>query len=558
LAAAAPWPAHLVTGGGIVIAVSLTAARSRWLSSPGGRWSHGRRWLPAGDSVWWLALVAAAFTASQLVFVSQRLGLSWDETVYVSQVSAHAPAAWFDPARARGIPLLVAPVALLTSSVRALRVYLSVASGLGLFLALLAWRQLQPARVLALAGLIFGGLWTAQYYGPQAMPDLWVALSGLAAVGLYLQASTRLGLRASARLGLGASARPGAGGASVPGRPGKQDDAGQGAQPPAARARGALAGLAACMAFAALVRPGDTVFLAAPLVLAPLVVRSWRRWQLPAAALAGLVAGGAEWVIEAYVRFGGPLARLHDAGGEQGGFGLHLAVWDELRAINGPTLCRPCTVGWRQPELSLWWLALPVLVTLGILAVRRAGRLGPALLPAVCGLCVAAQYLLLINYAAPRFLLPAYALLAVPVAAGLAGLISGASARFRAPAAVAVVCCLALQLVAQHLVLDHEVRGTITFHNDYTRIVADLRDLGIRSPCLIKGEQFIPIAFYAGCASAPRARGIRPPGQVAVLEYPGARPPRYARHWQLHKLSGTRVLKLVAYLPEHDGIRPGT
>ena len=129
-----------------MIAVSLTAARSRWLSSPGGRWSHGRRWLPAGDSVWWLALVAAAFTASQLVFVSQRLGLSWDETVYVSQVSAHAPAAWFDPARARGIPLLVAPVALLTSSVRALRVYLSVASGLGLFLALLAWRQ--PGRTL--------------------------------------------------------------------------------------------------------------------------------------------------------------------------------------------------------------------------------------------------------------------------------------------------------------------------------------------------------------------------------------------------------------------------
>jgi hypothetical protein len=85
--------------------------------------------------------VAAAFTVSQLAFVSQRLGLSWDETVYVSQVSAHAPAAYFDPARSRGIPLLVAPVTLLTSSVRALRIYLSVASGLGLFLALLAWRR---------------------------------------------------------------------------------------------------------------------------------------------------------------------------------------------------------------------------------------------------------------------------------------------------------------------------------------------------------------------------------------------------------------------------------
>jgi hypothetical protein len=548
LAVAAPWPEHLVTGGGIVVTVSLTAARSRWLSSPGGRRSQGRGWLPKGDSVWWLALVAAAFTASQLVFVSQRLGLSWDETVYVSQLSAHAPAAYFDPARARGIPLLVAPVTLLTSSVLALRVYLSAASGLGLFLALLAWRRLRPVRVLALAGLVFGGLWTAEYYGPQAMPDLWVALSGLAAVGLFLQASARLGAG-------GTSA--GAGGTYAPGRPGTQEDAGHAARLPAARAWGALAGLAACMAFAALVRPGDAVFLAAPLAAAPLAVRSWRRWQLPAATLAGLAAGGAEWVIEAYVRFGGPLARLHDAGGEQGGFGLHPAVWDELRAINGPTLCRPCTVGWRQPELGLWWLALPVLVTLGVFAARRAGRLGAALLPAACGLCVAAQYLLLINYAAPRFLLPAYALLALPVADGLAGLVSGVRAQFRAPAAVAVGCCLALQLLAQHLVLDHEVRGTITFHDDYARIVADLRRLGIRSPCLIKGEQFIPIAFYAGCASAPSPAGIPHPDQVAVLENPGVRPPRYARHWQLHKLPGTRVLKLVAYLPEHDGIARG-
>ncbi len=46
------------------------------------------------------------------------------------------------------------------------------------------------------------------------------------------------------------------------------------------------------------------------------------------------------------------------------------------------------------------------------------------------------------------------------------------------------------------------------FHQDYSHAVADLRHLGIRPPCLIKGEQYIPIAFYAGCASAP---GLRPP-----------------------------------------------
>jgi hypothetical protein len=264
---------------------------------------------------------------------------------------------------------MVAPVTLVTSSVRALRIYLSVASGLGLFLALLAWRRLRPGWVLALAGLIFGGLWTAEYYGPQAMPDLWVAVSALAAAGLYLQANARLGTS-------------GASGPGGPGQPGVSAHAGSRA------ARGPLAGLAACMAFAALVRPGDAVFLAVPLAVAPLVIRSWRHWQLPAAIAAGLVAGCTEWVIEAYLRFGGPLSRLHEAGGEQGGLGLHFAVWDELRALNGPTLCRPCTVGWRQPELGLWWLALPALVALGLLAARRAGRPGTALLPAVCGFSI--------------------------------------------------------------------------------------------------------------------------------------------------------------------------
>ena len=72
---------------------------------------RGRAARAGPDSGWWLVAVGAAFTAAELLFVSPRMGLSWDESVYVSQVSGHAPAAWFDPARARGVPLLVAPVA---------------------------------------------------------------------------------------------------------------------------------------------------------------------------------------------------------------------------------------------------------------------------------------------------------------------------------------------------------------------------------------------------------------------------------------------------------------
>src|SRR5436305_1745860 len=96
-----------------------------------------------------------------------------------------------------------------------------------------------------------------------------------------------------------------------------------------------------------------------------------RRWRPAAAVAGGLLAGGAEWVIEAYARFGGVAGRLRAAGAEQGGFGLYFALPDELRALNGPTLCRPCTIGLRYPALDLWWFLLPALVTVGVLAARR-------------------------------------------------------------------------------------------------------------------------------------------------------------------------------------------
>jgi hypothetical protein len=474
---------------------------------------HGRAAWAGPDSGWWLVAVGAAFTTAELLFVSPRTGLSWDESVYVSQVSGHVPAAWFDPARARGVPVLVAPVTALTGSVAALRVYLSLACGLGLTVALWTWRWLRPAWVLGLAGVMFGGLWVAQYYGPQAMPDMWSALGGLAAVGCFLRGGNK-----------------------------------------------ALAGLVASVAFVTLVRPGDAVYLAVPLLAAAVI---WRRWRPAAAVVGGLLAGGAEWVIEAYARFGGVAGRLRAAGAEQGGFGLHFTLPAELRALNGPTLCRPCTIGLRYPELDLWWFLLPALVTIGILAVRwvappgprRPGQpdagapgmspLGSALLPAVCGLCLAAQYMFMISYAAPRFLLPAYALLAIPAADGLAFLVTGMGTDLRPAMTAVVTCFLVVQLVAQHLVLDHEAGGTVTFHDDYARIAAELAGHGVRPPCLIRGVQYIPIAYDAGCASAgAAARNVA----VAVIVQSGRRPPSYARNWRAYPVTGTKILKVNAYI----------
>ena len=270
------------------------AGLAGWPRAAGGRVSRS-------ESLWWLVGVAAAFTAAQLIFVAPRLGLSWDETVYVSQVSVHAPAAYFDPARARGIPVLVAPVTMLTSSVLA-PADLPVGCVRGRPLPRTAGlARLRPARQLALAGVFFAGLWTAEYYGPQAMPDLWEALSSLAATGLFLQAAAPAGASGARPVDAagGSAAGTGAAAVSVP------------AAAPLRRRLAPLAGLAACVAVAALVRPGDALYLAAALGIAVIAVPRWRQWQLLAAIVAGFAAGAAQWVIEAYLRFGGPLNRLH-------------------------------------------------------------------------------------------------------------------------------------------------------------------------------------------------------------------------------------------------------
>ncbi len=493
----------------------ISPARTGAARPPTSRGGGRAGWTvpPAADSVWWIVGVAAAFSIAQLIIVAPHLGLSWDEVVYISQLSARAPAAALDPARARGVSLLVAPVTMLTGSILALRTYLSLLSGAGLLLALLAWRRLRPAWLLALAGLCYASLWTAQYYGPQAMPDEWVAFSVLGAVGLFLRA---------------------AGTAQVP-RAG----------------RGALAGLAACLAAAALVRPGDALYVGAALGAAVLGVRRWRRPALLAAVVVGFAAGAAEWAIEAYVRYGGLTARLHAAAAEQGGFGWHLGWWDELRALNGPTLCRPCTIGLRYPELSVWWLALPVIVAAGVLAARRAGRLESSLLAACCGLAAAAQYLFLINYAAPRFLLPAYLLLAIPVADALAALLAARPGR--SAGATLVVVALVAQVLVQQVVLAHQVREKIVFFGAFAEIAADLHRLGVRPPCLVRGEQEVPVAFYAGCASTPSAVAVRrahPRVRVAILVRPGEPVPRYARGWPRHDLRGIRspTLRFTAYV----------
>ncbi|MFS4097896.1 hypothetical protein [Streptomyces sp. AF1A] len=457
-----------------------------------------------------LAAVAVAFTLAQLLLVRPGMGLGWDETVYVSQVGAHAPAAYFSAPRARGVSVLVAPVAAWSSSTALLRTYLAALSGLALLLALRAWRGLFPVRVLALAGALFASLWVTLFYGPQAMPNYWVAVGALAAVACFLRA-----------------------------RAGRADHA-------------ALWGLAASAALMALMRPMDAVWVVLPLFALGVVRRP--RWPLLVLS-AGLAAGAAEWVVEAYVSYGGLAHRLSAGSAIQGGLGWHLAVVDQLRSLGGRTLCRPCTGALPSPLVTAWWFVLPVLAALGPALAVRARRTAAAL-PLACAATAAFPYLFLIGYAAPRFLLPAYALLALPVAVALLRLMTAPRRPWR-PVAVTLLCVgLAIHLAVQLSVLVPTARGATASHQGYARAADALHRLGVRPPCLLTGDDAIPIAFYAGCASAATAghnanatadaiarTALREP--VAALVPTGSRPPGYARDWTWVPLDGRRLYYAV-------------
>ncbi|MFI6120748.1 hypothetical protein ACIBCU_12955 [Streptomyces sp. NPDC051064] len=407
----------------------------------------------------WLTAVASVFAAVQLAFVVPGSGLAWDETVYVSQVGGNAPPAFFSAPRARGISYLVAPVAALTPSTTALRIYLALLSAAALVLALWIWRKVLPTPVLVGTGALFGGLWPTLFYGPAAMPNLWCALGALAATGWVVRAL---------REGAGPTETAGAG---------------------------------VAVALVALMRPADGFWLALPLALAVSVVPGRRLPRMCAALVGGLVAGCAPWAAEAYVRYGGLRARLHRAGEIQGGLGWNFAVDDHLRSLAGRTLCRPCDIGWENPATAVWWVALPLLTAGGIAAARRAGRGATALLATATGLSTAVPYLFLVEYAAPRFLLPAYALLAVPVAEHVAHLYARTRHSRRPAGAAALTLALAAHLTVQLSVLSHVVRISHATTAEFAAVAGALNRLGVRPPCVVSGDHAVPIAYYAGCAS---------------------------------------------------------
>ncbi len=176
-----------------------------------------------------------------------------------------------------------------------------------------------------------------------------------------------------------------------------------------------------------------------------------------------------------------------------------------------------------------------------------------------CAVALAVPYLLLLDYAAPRFLLPSYALLALPVAdlaARAAGAVRAGGRRY---AVVGLLCAL----LAAHLTVQlKELRVNTADARDtvvrYRRAADELGRLGVRAPCLVTGPRAQPVAYEAGCVSAQTMGNNRSHTTAQIVDAASRVPtallydtndpylPPYARAWHPHPLPGTDWL---AYVP---------
>lgn len=411
----------------------------------------------------WLIAVAVAFLAAQVALMGS-LPLGWDESIYASQTDPRRPALEFTAPRARGMSWLAAPVQAVTGSIVALRIVLAVVSSAALFGAYALWLRLGARGSVPLAALGLTTLWVTIFYGPTLMPNVLVALAAVVATATLLGAA------------LGRSGR-------------------------ALPWLGALA-----IAVATLARPGDVAPIGGGLAL---VVLAHRPWRTRAVALlgplvAGGVAGALPWIVESELRYGGTLARVHRALSTQG-TGERFVPDYQLRALDGPLLCRPCDRSANPiPPLGvvLWGVCLLLVALAVVLAVRRLLE-EPALVvvPTVVGACCAVPYLFLVGYAAPRFLLPAYALLALPAAAAVCWVVAHASIP-KGVSWLAIAIVAAGHIAVQQRWLAEVMAFERSSRDGWLAVSEALADHGVEPPCTLLGRLSAPVGYVSHCDNA--------------------------------------------------------
>jgi hypothetical protein len=430
--------------------------------------------------------------------------------------------------RARGMAWLVAPLSAAGVSLAGIRVFLMVLSAILLFTAFALWVPLIGA-VAPLAAVLYGGTWLALFYGAEVMPNHFTALFALITVGAYVRR----------------------------------------------RSGGAVywnVVAVAAMATTALLRPTDASTLFAGLVVVELLVNRGRAWRDLVPLTAGLAVGWGQWLWEAETRFAGVVARFHRASELAGGVGFDVVA--QLRAADGPLLGGD---RYTSPACVLWWLGLFSLSLYG--ALRPSLRRTTAVVAVAAGLASTVTYFFFIRgtqtgtwapVISPRFLCPAYALLAIPAAVGCVTLLHGIGKRSRAIAvlsAVTLAAVIGLWQVWQWQVAERIATRQYAVRESQRVTARAIRRLRQDRPCLLISQFPEPqVRFSSGCREAHRKPYVfRRSEGLADLKRQGEQrfvlvhPPPYAngalamRGWRVVRPPGTHNILLFVE-PVAEGV----
>jgi hypothetical protein len=411
----------------------------------------------------WLLVVGLSFVTAQLLLVGVDRAPSWDEAIYLSQVTPGAEAMNLAASRARGITFLVVVPLQLGASLELVRLLLATASAAAIAGAFWPWVGVVGAGA-PLAAAAFGTGWVALFYGTEVMPNLWAALAGVAAIGFL------------ARRALGSG--------------GRRD----------------LAAAAALFALTALVRPFDAAVLGATGV-ALVLVAGRDRVRSVAVVAGGLAFGASPWGIEVVTRYGGLGEAFEQAtsAGRLAPTSPAEAFVRYLAAVDGPAI-GPQAAPVVPPGAFVALVAAIGLTAYGLARTRGSPRAWTLAVVTGGGSVSVVAYVTFVGATAPRFLAPALVLLSIPIGVGLAEL-------WRATATTPAVRAILFVCVASWLVWQGAIAVDVAADARADRAPLDRLGLAIGAideddrPCAVVSVTGYPqVGYPSGCRGRPLPR----------------------------------------------------
>jgi hypothetical protein len=395
----------------------------------------------------WLIVVSAAYLLIQIILLDERRFLEWDEAIYVGKASSRLASPGWGPHRSLGIVWLVRPVLVLSDSFVLMRLYLAGVSAVILGLAFSRW--IRPAKWLAPLGMaVFASGWLPIFYGSEVSPNLFVAATAVGAAGSLLAYVLD----------------------------GRRSD---------------LIIMSLFLGAAVVLRPSDGFVLAVGLgISAFLMLRTVRVLHVAAAVIGGFVLGAIPWAVEAFERFGDPVARLGAASKIVGG-GPTLNVLEQLRLQDGPLIGPDRVLSVSMAVLALL-VGSALLVGFGVFD----RDLSPA--PKVAfglGMLISLPYFFYVDALAPRFLLPALALVSIATAAGVLHLW-----RLRTSMGVVAVAILLIATMWSFTTVAAIATDQLDQRRESHQIASAIADLGDEDSCVFLSQYGFPqIMLGSGC-----------------------------------------------------------